>query len=716
MGRGIGPSRIWAAALAALLWGTSLWGLSVAQATEPRAVERFRAAAALQQRSLYDLAESEYSAIAKESPSDPIAARARLQRGVCLFQLGRFADARSELAGLHTSPLTFSPGEIEQYHAYLGLAAYNLSHDAQGGERDQLLDAAIDSLNHQLEQFPSGALAEQTAFYRAEALYDRGRLDLAAEAYTSVLKKYPQHSQRAETLYALGVAQQELGRLDGAARTFAQFATEFPQHSLAADADRRRGDVLLAVAEEQLAGQQPQAARQAIEHLLAEYPESAFLPRALLDLARTQVAQSEPQAAEASLDQCLQRCTEHAVAIEARLLRAQLRHARGDFAGSLTDVSEVLTDDPQRPEALHVRGLCELGLNRPSDAVNTLTAIAKNNPKIPQLDRVLYDLAWAYEQSGQHEQATATFAQLAELHPDSQFAAESHFRVGESQYAAKDFIAAAKNYTQAYKCSPSRELLDTVLHKLAWCCFERRQFGAAEEAFDRQIALQHERIEAAGGKVDESTPLEPLAADALWMIVECRFQQQQFASALKLYDVAVGQRSAGEPLRAMVSLHAVQSAEATKQWERAVQIADRALRDYPATEWAVDTRSERGLALVELGRLDDAEQELAAIAAAEPGVLQVKSEFGLGKILVARKQYDEAVRMFFKAAYGHGGPTAPEPYRRWQAEAVYAAAQVLGDTQRPEPARKLYQEIIDNYPNSTRASLSRQALGAPLRR
>jgi TolA-binding protein len=408
MGRGIGPHWILAAALAAVLLGAS-----AACATEPRpshsqAVERFRAAAAMQQRTLYDLAEAEYAVLADESPTDPIAARARLQRGICLFQLGRYADARTELARLHSSPLTFSPGEIEQLHAYLGLAAYNLSHSAKGAERDELLDAAIDSLGKLLAKFPNGSLAERAAFYRAEALYDRGRLEAAFTAYEALVEKYPNHPQRAESLYALGVAQQELGCWDDALRTFEQLQANFAEHSSLGDARLRRADVLLGLAEEQLANQQPLASRQTLSRLLAEYPESAVVPRALLDLARTQLAQSESQAAEGSLDQCLQRCTEHAVAVEAHLLRAQLRHVRGDFSGSLADVTEVLADDPRRSEAMHIRGLCEMGLKRPADAACTLAAIVEQDPQFSRLDRVLYDLAWAYEESSQCEQAMAT--------------------------------------------------------------------------------------------------------------------------------------------------------------------------------------------------------------------------------------------------------------------------------------------------------------------
>ncbi len=619
---------------------------------------------------------------------------------VC-FSVARYADARAELVRLNASPLTFSLGEIEQLHSYLGLSAYNLSHDATGAERDELLDAAIDSLDQQLSQFPNGALAERAAFYRAEALYDRGRLDLAVAAYETVLKSSRQHPQRAEALYALGVAQQELDRLVDAARSFARFGAEFPQHPLAADAHRRRGDVLLALAEKQLAGQQPQAAQQAIERLLAEYPESAFVPRALFDLSRTQLAQSDAPAAEASLDQCLQRCTEHAVAVEAHLLRAQLRHARGDFAGSLADVSEVLADDPRRSEALHVRGLCELGQNRPTDAVNTLAAVVQDDPHFPQLDRVLYDLAWAYEQSGRREQATATYSRLVESFPQSALAPECRFRVGESQYAAGDFPAAAESFQGAVRTATDAALRERATHKLAWCRFNQRAFEDAQATFERQVAEE---------------PNGPLAADARIMAAECLFERRQFADSLKRFTAAIGDQTASEPLRTTALFHATRAADEVHDWPRVLELATRALAEFPENKMAMESHCDRGAALYELGRLDEAERELAAVAAGNTGLLSLRAEFVLGQIHVTRKQYDDAVRMFFKAAYGHGGPSAPEPYRHWQAEAIYAAAQVLEDTQRLEPARKLYQEIVDEYPDSARASLAWQSLDATVRR
>ncbi len=119
---------------------------------------------------------------------------------------------------------------------------------------------------------------------------------------------------------------------------------------------------------------------------------------------------------------------------------------------------------------------------------------------------------------------------------------------------------------------------------------------------------------------------------------------------------------------------------------------------------------------MELGRLDDATQDFTAVLAAEQGVLQARSELGLGKIQVARQDYDAAVRTFFKVAYGRGGTEAPESFHPWQAEAIFAAAGALENSGRQDAARKLYQELVDDYPTSARTALARQSLERILRR
>ncbi len=382
MGRWIGPGQGWTIALSAVLLFAA-----PAQASDPQAAERFRAAAALQARALFDLAAAEYAAIEHEFAADPLADRAALQRGICLFQLNQFAAAADELAPLTARDCALNPAEGEQLLAYYGLAEYNLSRAAPPAERDQFLDAAIDSLGQQLERFPAGQLAPRTAFYQAEALYARRRLDDAVAAYRRLLTAYPQHPQRADALFALGVAEQERGDFADAVETFTLFEKDFPQHADAPDARARHADALLSLTDSQLVSGKPLEARRTAERLLAEFPESALVPPALALKAQVELGQSELAAAEASLDECVRRSTHAGVTIDARLLRARVRDERGDFPGSLADARDVLAQDPNRTEALHLRGLCEARLGKPQAAAKTLALVAAAGTNYRAADR-----------------------------------------------------------------------------------------------------------------------------------------------------------------------------------------------------------------------------------------------------------------------------------------------------------------------------------------
>jgi TolA-binding protein len=404
------------------------------------------------------------------------------------------------------------------------------------------------------------------------------------------------------------------------------------------------------------------------------------------------------------LDQLLDQPNQPEFVADARFLRATIRHRLSDFAGAGADVDAFLAADPPRPQrsdALHLRGLCQLGLGEPAAAAQTFALILDADPQYQSIDRVLYDLAWAFQESGDGARATTTFAKLAHSYPASPLAAECHYRVGDARYAASDFAAAAEDFRAAQSAATDDALREKAIHKLAWCQFERQVFDAAEKTFERQIARH---------------PDGPLADDARIMAAECRFQQKAYIEAADRFAAALNRSSAGESLRAMAWVHAGRAAGQLNQWRHSVDLLNRALGDFPDSPWAAEARCERGTALYELGRLDQAERDFAEVAACDQGVLNARAEFMLGKILVARKQHDDAVRAFFKVAYGHGGPHAPEPLHHWQAEAIYAAACTLEHMKRPDDARKLYQELVERYPASERAALARQSLERILRR
>ena len=82
----------------------------------------------------------------------------------------------------------------------------------------------------------------------------------------------------------------------------------------------------------------------------------------------------------------------------------------------------------------------------------------------------------------------------------------------------------------------------------------------------------------------------------------------------------------------------------------------------------------------------------------------------IGEILFEKKEYKEAVRNFFKVAYGYGYPQSPEPVKVWQASASYEAGRCFEVLKMIDQAKKSYREVVEQYPTSDKAPLARTRL------
>ena len=213
--------------------------------SDPRAIELFRNAAALQNRQLYDLAAAEWHGLIRQFGKDPLAVKARQYHGVCLFQTGKYAAAAALFEKVLQQQADFEL--LEETYANLGLARFNHSQAVNDqSRRKMLLDATIVALSEQLERFPAGKLAPQAHFYRAEALYANQQLEQAVASYAPFTDSFGTHPLRPQALYGLGVAQQELNQPAAAGSTFEVFLAAYPRHDLTNEVILRRGETLVA--------------------------------------------------------------------------------------------------------------------------------------------------------------------------------------------------------------------------------------------------------------------------------------------------------------------------------------------------------------------------------------------------------------------------------------------------------------------------------------
>src|SRR5215472_1110985 len=90
-----------------------------------------------------------------------------------------------------------------------------------------------------------------------------------------------------------------------------------------------------------------------------------------------------------------------------------------------------------------------------AESIKLYSTLLKAYPDYARNDQVLYQLARAYETTGQPEQALATLDQIVRKYPNSPSMDEVQFRRGELLFAAKRYPEAEKAYAVVIRVGKS---------------------------------------------------------------------------------------------------------------------------------------------------------------------------------------------------------------------------------------------------------------------
>ena len=622
--------------------------------------------------------------------------RLGVDRGEALLALDRPADAAAvfhDLAARHPTAARRADWQLREAAASAAGRRWAEVHAAlvaaipglEGPDRAEamLLDAtalvelkqpaeAADLLAGLDREVPDWPRRDEARLLAVRALREKGDKAAALAVAERLVADAPQGTNADVAWYRLGQLRQDAGRTDDAIAAFAQALETDPRGPRAAWSLLATGWC------HEAAGRLPEAAA-AWGRLIDDYPDSTALPAALVARADT-----------------LQR--------------------QGDFAGGLATARRLFAvakqgrpqvDEATIAEARLVEGLCLAGTGSHAQAAAAFRRLLEDRPEFPAAPRVLFELGAALVADGKDEDAGRAFTLLVERYPQSDFTAEAWLEIGELRFAAQDWPAADAAYTAAVAAARTRtdggaDLVEQARHKLGWTHVMRGDQAAAARVFEEQLAA------AADG---------PLAPDAQALLGEALLALDRPADASRALAAALAdpQRISSAELRGAAFVRAAESAAARKEWAESLAIADRFRSLEPDSPQARQGRYAAAWALQNLGRLDDAIAAYREIAEGRTE-LSARARLMEGEALFEKGDHKEAIKAFFKVAYGFGERDAPAAFHPWQAQATYEAARCFEVLGKPDQARKLYAELVERYSESQQSPAARKrldALGGP---
>jgi TolA-binding protein len=154
----------------------------------------------------------------------------------------------------------------------------------------------------------------------------------------------------------------------------------------------------------------------------------------------------------------------------------------------------IAPNAPQRAEAMRRIGDLEMDVadnatDQPASGPDYRAAIKryqdflKTYPADPANDRVLYQLARAYEQGGDLETALKTLDRLVKDYPATKYKDEAQFRRGELLFTARNYPSAEKAYATVLQAGANNPYHDRALYMHGWSLFKQGRLEDALASF-----------------------------------------------------------------------------------------------------------------------------------------------------------------------------------------------------------------------------------------
>jgi TolA-binding protein len=361
--------------------------------------------------------------------------------------------------------------------------------------------AAARAFAQTLERYPESRFAPECALHAGIEALAAGNAQLALDALRSKAA-----GEGADALYWRARAESASGDPRAALATVEQALGGRPEKDLLTRLETLRGDVLLALGRGEDAGraydkagtdyalqaaavaslnaQRPEEAVRLAEKLLAGYPQSPYRVEAWLALGEGWFAQQQYARAEAAFRSCAQSQPEPARRWRALSRVAWCRYLQDDAPGAAKQFGELLKDPAAAsasPAEVEETWFMLARSSEASDkqlAVQTYEQVLKRFPKGQRREEALFRRA----RLAPAGEGIADLEALLAERPDSAFAAEARYELGERLAATGKVREASAHYREVLERHSESELAPAARYGLAWCLYQQGSFAEAADA------------------------------------------------------------------------------------------------------------------------------------------------------------------------------------------------------------------------------------------
>lgn len=529
---------------------------------------------------------------------------------------------------------------------------------------------------------PSASQAEESLFWAAESAFQNDRLAVAGERFRTYMRDFPGGRHMDAAHYALGWTYFRQQRYDLAVPEFQGFLSAYREQR---ESVPYRTDAELRLADSYFALKDYANAVRVYGRLAADGDDYA-----LYQIGQAYANSNDPFEAIASFRRLLEEFPGSEWREEARYSLGYLFFLNEEYDQAIEEYRTLIRDYGSHPLAAKAQyGIGDANFNAGNlqSAITEYRRVLERYPSSPFAVDAAGSIQVALMAAGDEARATAVVDSFAAAHPDSPLLDELRFRQAEVRYRSGQVDQALDDLLVFVRTARHEDLLPEAYYYLGMIYADR---GRSREAATYL------------GQIIDRYPDSPRRAEAAAQLGRLYLEAGNLDRALGAYE-ALEDASGQDPVRHAEALYG------------------------------------RSMTLLAQGRMDEAEQILMDLVNAAPDDPDLApAHLGLGRILEIHGEMNRAVARYrFAASRSQGEAGAEALYRlgtllrktgdpagameelsripvrfagygEWMARGYLEQARSLRDLGRPGEAVRLYEILIESYPQHPTAEEARR--------
>lgn len=172
------------------------------------------------------------------------------------------------------------------------------------------------------------------------------------------------------------------------------------------------------------------------------------------------------------------------------------------------------------------------------------------------------------------------------------------------------------------------------------------------------------------------------------------------AGAAAEFDLASDAKNPAD-VRAPALLRLGEAHAQARRWKESDAAYSAFLEAFPASDQWFRARFGQGWARENLGRHEDAIAAYRLVASRHKGATAARAQFQVGECCYAMKKLDQAVAEYAKTDVLFAVP-------EWSAAALYEAGRCLDELNKPDDAKRQFDDLIKRFPDTSWAKLAKE--------